>query len=72
MLLNNKGNPMGFIDVLIPLAIGIFLVAFPRLFTKSTGEQFLKTSKRLRSCGSMLIGVAAIYALVRFLEWFGI
>jgi hypothetical protein len=63
---------MSFVDVLIPLTAGILLVGFPRLFTKSTGEQFLKTSKRLRSWGFLLLGVAALYVLIRLLEGLGI
>lgn len=57
---------MGFVDVLIPLVAGVLMVSSPRLFTRSSGSEFEKTSKKLRTWDYVLIGVAALYALTKF------
>lgn len=58
---------MGFIDILIPLVIGVLLITSPQLFVKATSRQFQKTSKMLRTLGYVLIAVAVLYALIKFL-----
>jgi len=56
---------MTFIDILIPLIIGILLAAAPQLFTKSAGEARDRVKAKLRRIGVVLIGVAAIYTVVK-------
>ena len=56
---------MSYIDVLIPGTIGLLLVTMPRLFTKSQGETFEKTRRKLRTIGFVLIGVALLYFILR-------
>ncbi len=57
---------MGFIDILIPLIAGVLMVTSPQIFTRPQGEQFKKISKKLKTWGYVLIGVAALYALIKF------
>jgi hypothetical protein len=52
---------MSYIDVLIPGAIGVVLVAAPQLFTKGKGEDSGKVQRKLRTIGIVLIGVATLY-----------
>jgi len=59
---------VSYIDVLIPGIIGLLLVTSPRLFTKSQGEVFEKTKKKLNTIGLVLIGVALCYLVVRLLR----
>jgi hypothetical protein len=61
---------MTFIDIFIPFVIGILLIASPKIFTKASGEKFERTKKKLRNIGFVLIGVAAIYSVVKFGESF--
>lgn len=58
---------MAFIDILIPLVIGILLITSPQLFVKASSKQFHKTSKILKTVGYVLIAVAALYALIKLL-----
>lgn len=59
---------MSYIDIFIPLAIGTLLVLFPKLFTRATGEAYERASRKLRTIGSVLFGVAALYALAKLGE----
>lgn len=56
---------MTFTSILIPLVGGILLVAFPRLFTKATGEALNRATAKLRRIGYVLFGVAGIYCVVK-------
>lgn len=62
-----EGNTMGWIDVAIPGVIGVLLVAFPTLFTKSTGDADKDKSKvlKLRGGGILLLIAAVIYLFVK-------
>jgi uncharacterized protein YjeT (DUF2065 family) len=59
---------MTFTSILIPLVGGILLVAFPRLFTKATGEALNRATVKLRRIGYVLFGVAGIYCVVKIGE----
>ena len=59
---------MSYIDVLTPGIIGLLLVTSPRLFTKAQGEVFEKTTKRLKTIGLALMGVAVLYLLLKILK----
>lgn len=58
---------MSYIDVLIPGVIGLLLVISLRLFTKAEGEKFEQARSKLRKIGFVLIGVAIIYLVAKFL-----
>jgi hypothetical protein len=57
---------MSAVDVLIPLIAGVLLVARPQLFFKNVGpeEELAKKRRRMRSIGYVLVGVAALYAVI--------
>jgi len=59
---------MSYIDVLIPGIIGLLLVTSPRLFTKSQGETFEKTKRKLKIIGFLLIDVTLVYLIFRLLK----
>ncbi len=52
-------------SILIPLFVGILLVAFPRLFTKTMGEGLDQATVKLRKIGYVLLAVAGIYFTVK-------
>ena len=54
------------VDVLIPLIAGVLLVARPQLFFKNVGseEKLAKKRRRMRTIGYVLVGVAALYAVI--------
>ena len=58
---------MSYIDVLIPLACGILLLACPQSLFKAKGtEAEIAQKKRIgRICGVVLIGVAALYLFIK-------
>ncbi len=61
---------IGYIDLAIPLGIGLLLIFSPQSFTKKTTdptENELR-SKKLRMIGYLLLGVGAIYALIKLLQ----
>jgi hypothetical protein len=57
---------MSVVDVLIPLIAGILLVARPEIFFKHGGsdEEMAKKRRRMRTIGYVLLGVAALYAVI--------
>lgn len=61
---------MSIADVLIPLIAGIFLVARPQIFFKSAGsdEEMARKRRRIRTIGYVLLGVAAVYAVIALAE----
>jgi len=59
---------MTFISIAIPLVGGILLVACPHLFTKATGEAFDRATAKLRKIGYVLLGVAAIFCIVKIAD----
>jgi hypothetical protein len=65
---SDAGNEdiMSVVDVLIPLIAGILLVARPQIFFKHTGsdEEMAKKQRRMRTIGYVLLGVAALYAVI--------
>jgi hypothetical protein len=58
---------MSYVDVLIPGAIGLLMVASPSLFTKPTGDPMVDgpRQKRFRLLGCGLLGVAALYLVLK-------
>ena len=56
---------MGFSDVLIPLAIGLLLIAVPETFVKRTDPSFEKKRILFRKLGFILIGVAVLYGVIK-------
>ncbi len=57
---------MSLINILIPLAFGLYLIFFPGSFTKAKGEAVPGAKRRLRVIGYLLLAVAAISALVEY------
>ena len=57
---------MSVVDVLIPLIAGVLLVARPQLFFKNVGSEAELAKKRrlMRTIGYVLVGVAALYAVI--------
>ena len=57
---------MSVMDVLIPLTAGILLVIRPRIFFKNAGseEEMARKRRRMRTIGYVLLGVAALYAVI--------
>ena len=57
---------MSAVDVLIPLIAGVLLLARPQLFFKNVGseEELAKKRRRMRTIGYVLVGVAALYAVI--------
>ena len=62
---------MTYIDVLIPAIVGLFLVLAPDAFAKSKGELATHESrgKKVRTVGFVLLGVAAIYLLIKLTSY---
>ncbi len=58
------------VDVLVPLIAGLLLVARPQLFFKKVGseEELAKKTRRMRAIGYVLVGVAALYAVLALAE----
>jgi len=65
---NLASQLMSYIDVLIPGVIGALLLTCPRLFTKSQGETFEKAKGKMRIIGGLLLGVAALYLVLKLLQ----
>jgi hypothetical protein len=59
---------MSYTNILIPLVVGILLVASPQMFTKSTGDALDRAKGKLRKMGYILMGVAGMYFLVKVCE----
>lgn len=57
---------MRLIDVFIPLAVGLLLVFRPNVFLKPTSpaEERAKKTLTLKRIGYVLLGVAALYAVI--------
>jgi len=57
---------MSLIDALIPLIVGLLLVARPQAFSKKAGsqEEIAKRSAKLRKIGYVLVGVAVLYSAI--------
>lgn len=57
----------GWIDTLIPLALGLPMIAGPRWFVKKTDDTAADAAKvaKVRTIGFVLTGVAALYAMLR-------
>jgi uncharacterized protein YjeT (DUF2065 family) len=57
---------MSLIDALIPLIIGLLLVARPQAFTKRTGsaEEAAARDAKLRKIGYGLVGVGVLFAVI--------
>ena len=56
---------MSYIDVMIPMSIGLLLIFFPKAFTKSTGLTFEQAKQKFRNIGFVLIGVGLIYLSIK-------
>ena len=57
---------MSVMDALIPLTAGILLVIRPQIFFKNAGsdEEMASKRRRMQTIGYVLLGVAALYAVV--------
>ncbi len=57
---------MNLIDALIPLVVGLLLVARPRAFFKKSGseDEIARRSTKLRKVGYVLVGVAVLYGVI--------
>ena len=57
---------MSVMDVLIPLTAGILLVIRPQIFFKNAGsnEEMARKRRRMHAIGYVLLGVAALYAVI--------
>ena len=57
---------MSVMDVLIPLTAGILLVIRPQIFLKNAGsdEEMASKRRRMQTIGYVLLGVAALYAVI--------
>ena len=54
---------MGYVDVAIPLVAGALMAAMPQLFTKADPKRLM-----VRKIGIGLLGVAALYLVIKLLE----
>jgi hypothetical protein len=61
---------MSLIDALIPLIVGLLLVVRPQAFSKRGGspEELAQRRATLRKIGYLLVGVAALYAVIALLR----
>ena len=59
---------MSYIDVLIPLIAGLLFASNPELLVRDTVPDFMAKRKRIRIAGLLLIGIAALYAVIRYGE----
>jgi hypothetical protein len=57
------------IDIIIPAAIGLLLFLRPQSFVKpgASAEENAPKLRRFRQIGGVLLGVALLYAAIRFL-----
>lgn len=60
---------MSYIGAIVPLFIGIFLVAFPRVFLRAKGPALESAMLKLRQLGFLLISVAAFQTIGRVGEF---
>jgi len=58
---------MSYVDVAIPLVIGLLLTVRPHSFLKSTGSEVGDAAKadKVRKIGFVLLGVAALYFVIK-------
>lgn len=58
---------MSYVDVGIPLVVGLVLTLRPSTFVKATGLAARDAAKaaKIRKVGFVLLGVAALYLLIR-------
>ena len=61
---------MSLIDALIPLFVGLLLVARPQAFSKKADseEEIAKRSAKLRKTGYVLVGVAVLYSALALMR----
>jgi hypothetical protein len=59
---------MGYIDIFIPLIIGLLLTTSPQIFLKQEDPQFEKKKSTFQKAGYVLVGVAILYSLIKFLS----
>jgi len=61
---------MSLIDALIPLIVGLLLVARPQAFSKKADseEEIAKRSAKLRKIGYVLVGVAVLYSALALMR----
>ncbi|WP_165068883.1 hypothetical protein [Paludisphaera rhizosphaerae] len=58
----------GMVDIAIPLVIGLFMALQPQAFYKSTSpEEDVARTRKFRNIGFLLIGVAGLYCVAKFL-----
>jgi hypothetical protein len=59
---------MGYVDILIPLVIGIVCATMPNKLIKKDDIQAEKKKRLLKICGYLLIIVAALFYVVKVCE----
>ena len=59
---------MSYINILIPLLLGLLLLFVPQHFTRAPGEAFERAKQKLRGIGLLLLGVASIYLIIKVAE----
>jgi hypothetical protein len=61
---------MSLFDALIPFVAGLLMVARPQIFFKNAGPKAKADSRthRIRMIGYVLLGIAALYAMIAFVE----
>ena len=56
---------MSYIEVLIPFLVGCFLASSPQSIVQVTAPSYEKKRKTLRKSGYTLIGVSALYFVIK-------
>lgn len=57
---------MGYIDVAIPLIVGIIFLTIPDKLVKPTDIAFEKKKSLIKKCGYVLLGVAVLYFAIKY------
>jgi hypothetical protein len=58
---------MSYIDIIIPLALGLFLITTPQSMVKPSDPSFEKKKSVFQKSGYMLLGVAVLYGIIKVL-----
>jgi len=60
-----KNKLMAYIDVLIPLALGLLLFLAPNSLIPTTDAASEKKKRLLKVCGLVLVGVGILYLIIK-------
>jgi hypothetical protein len=58
---------MSYIDIIIPLALGLLLISSPESMVKRTDPSFEKKKSIFQKSGYILLGVAVLYGIIKIL-----